>query len=204
MSTLAQLRALRQIAIDTHQEQIRHIERIISDYSGTPSPGGVRPGYCAPVANNKLKIWPGRWVDATGYARYYAYGWHTGADLNLNAPNWDADKHRPVYSVASGEVYAVRTNVRGWGTVICIIHDECLSRYAHCENIAVRQGETVEMGDYLGNIGNAGGRYPYHLHIDVARLNARMFKYPLDWPGEDKARVTRDYIDPAKFLRGEV
>ena len=171
-----------------------------------PPASSMRPGYCAPVGNvlERGDIWPGEWVDATGYLRYYAYGWHTGADLNLNAPGWDSDAHRPVYSIAAGEVYAVRTGVSGWGTVICILHADCISRYAHCENIEVREGAQVLMGDYLGNIGNAEGRYPYHLHFDIARLSARILDYPLDWPGQSKERVERDYYDPALFLRGVI
>lgn len=165
----------------------------------------TRPGYNAPVGafTERGDIWPPGWVDATGHLRYYAYGWHTGADLNLNSPHWDADRHRPVVTIGEGEVYAVRTGVTGWGSVICIRHADCLSRYAHCENIQVRQGERVtEVESWLGNIGNAGGRYPYHLHFDVARPDSRMAQFPLDWPGQDKSRVERDYLDPAKFLRG--
>jgi murein DD-endopeptidase MepM/ murein hydrolase activator NlpD len=155
---------------------------------------------------NNPQIWPGHWIDATGYCQHYAYGWHTGADLNLNHPHWDADRHAPVYAISDGEVYAVRTNVSGWHTVICIRHPAsdgftgCLSRYAHVENIQVRQGETVHAGQHIANIGNAGGRYPYHVHVDTTRLDARMAQYPLDWPGNAKDRVLRDYLDPASFL----
>lgn len=168
-----------------------------------PQPGDIRPGYCAPVGDDRSLIWPEKWVEVTGYNILYRWGWHTGNDLNLNDPYFDADAHRPVYSISDGEVYAIRKGVSGWGSVICIEHADCLSRYAHCENIGVRQGQKVEMGDYLGNIGNAGGRWPYHLHWDIARLDARMKAFPLDWPGSDRDRVIRDYLDPARFLRGK-
>lgn len=207
MSALDTVLALQKTQTDNAAQMALEISRLIADLATGDIPTPHRPGYCSPVGNDKRLVWPGSWVDATGYARYYSYGWHTGADLNLNTPGWDADRHRPVYAIGDGEVYAVRKNVAGWGTVICIYHTDCLSRYAHCENIAVKEGQSVEMGDYLGNIGNAGGRYPYHLHFDIARLTARMMTHPLDWPGKaDDAlkRVKRDYIDPAKFLRGEV
>jgi len=173
-------------------------------------PPGLEPQqqYCSPVGTDEERasgeIWPGQWVDATGYLRWYAFGWHTGADLNLNSPHWDADRHRPIYSIADGEVYAVRTGVEGWHTVVCIRHGECLSRYAHCEDIQVREGQQVKMGQFIARIGNAGGRYPFHLHFDVTRLDARMARYPLDWPGkadDAKARVERDYYDPLVFLQ---
>ena len=37
------------------------------------------------------EIWPGKWMDATPYLTSYALGFHTGADLNLNYPDWDGD-----------------------------------------------------------------------------------------------------------------
>jgi murein DD-endopeptidase MepM/ murein hydrolase activator NlpD len=175
--------------------------------------GGERK-YCAPVGTEterrESKIWPGRWVNVGRYAVWYTWGLHTGNDLNLNYPYFDADAHAPVYSIASGVVYAVRTGVSGWGTVICIRHDECLSRYAHCENIQVREGQDVTMGEHIANIGTGEGRWPYHLHFDCARLDARMARYPLDWPsGRASGRaaetiVRRDYFDPTQFLKERV
>jgi murein DD-endopeptidase MepM/ murein hydrolase activator NlpD len=162
------------------------------------------PLYAAPVGTDEERasgnIWPGQWVDATGYLTwYFDKWWHTGADLNLNEPTFDADAHAPVYAIADGEVYAVR-NYSGWDNVICVRHEHCLSRYAHGENLQVREGESVKLGDHLMDIGDAAGGYPYHLHFDIARLSARMAQYPGDWPGADKERVLRDYNDPKLFL----
>lgn len=175
--------------------------------------GGERR-YCAPVGTEaerwESKVWPGKWVNVTDYLYWYTWGLHTGNDLNLNHPHFDADAHSPVYSIAAGTVYAVRTGVSGWGTVICIRHDECLSRYAHCENIQVREGQQVTMGEHIANIGTGEGRWPYHLHFDIARLTARMARYSLDWPSNHargaaaEALVRRDYFDPAQFLKGRV
>ncbi|MCK5643674.1 MAG: M23 family metallopeptidase, partial [Gammaproteobacteria bacterium] len=105
-----------------------------------------------------------------------------------------------------GVAYAVRKNVSGWDTVICIRHDECLSRYAHLTeaSINIRQGWLVKKGQFLGSIGNAKGAYAYHLHFDIAKLNARMAMFPLDWPGKAPdalARVQRDYYSPVDYLR---
>jgi len=175
--------------------------------------GGERR-YCAPVGTDaerrESKIWPGKWVSVGGYAVWYTWGFHTGNDLNLNHPHFDADAHAPVYSVANGQVYAVRTGVSGWGTVITIRHSECLSRYAHCENIQVREGQDVAVGEHIANIGTGEGRWPYHLHFDIACLDSRMARYPLDWPSGRiagqavEAVVRRDYFDPAVFLKEHV
>ena len=183
--------------LEAHAEELRRI-------MATP----IGEGYCAPIGTEEERasgeIWPGHWVVALGHLKYYQYGWHEAVDLNLNHPHWDADRHRPVYSITYGEVYAVRTGVSGWDTVVCIRHDECLTRYAHVENIQMSEGQRVLKGEHIANIGNAGGRYPYHLHFSIARLEARMAKYPLDWPGkarDARERVIRDYYDPEKFLR---
>ncbi len=186
--------------LEAHAKELRRI-------MATP----VGEGYCAPIGTEEErasgKIWPGEWVSALGYLKYYKWGWHEGDDLNLNSPHWDADRHRPVHSIADGTVYAVRTGVSGWGTVVCIRHQECLTRYAHVENILVQEGQQVLKGEHVANIGNAGGIHPYHLHFSIAKLEARMAKYPLDWPGkagDAKERVARDYYDPEKFLRERV
>jgi murein DD-endopeptidase MepM/ murein hydrolase activator NlpD len=178
--------------------------------------GGERK-YCAPVGTEaerrECRSWPGKWVNATKFMIWYAYGLHTGNDLNLNSPYFDADAHSPVYAISSGKVYAVRTSVRGWHTVVCIRHEDCLSRYAHVENIQVHEGQAVEMGQQIANIGNAGGRYPYHLHFDIAKPDARMARYPLDWPSNPSRglsvraaenAVRHDYFDPTQFLKGRV
>jgi len=153
------------------------------------------------------KLWPGKWVDANGYCRWYysgsSWAWHTGADLNLNSPTFDADAHAPVYAIADGTIYAIR-QFAGWDWVLCIDHKEVLSRYAHIENILVHEGQEVTAGTQLASIGNAGGNYPYHLHFDITYVTARMRQYPGDWPKEDKTRVLNDYINPLDFLREHV
>jgi murein DD-endopeptidase MepM/ murein hydrolase activator NlpD len=191
-------------AISDLRNMAENLEDLLRDTSSMMEPSE----YCAPVGTEAEResgqIWPGEWVDATGYCVwYFNKWWHTGADLNLNSPKWDADRHSPIYSIAKGEVYAIR-KFDGWEWVVCIKHDECLSRYAHVEDIQVREGEKVEMGQFIAKIGNAGGRYPYHLHFDIARLDARMLKYPGDWPGADIIRVLKDYLDPKEFLKAHV
>ena len=47
-------------------------------------------------------IWPGGWFDATGFATRYRIGspyeaLHTGADVNINTPHFDADKLAPAF-----------------------------------------------------------------------------------------------------------
>jgi murein DD-endopeptidase MepM/ murein hydrolase activator NlpD len=183
------MRDISEIATAAEMELRKHLERQYYSPVGTVDERAT------------TEIWPDGWVDVTGYnVWYFGKWWHTGADLNLNVPSFDSDAHAPVYSIGHGTVYAVR-NYTGWGNIICIRHEHCLSRYAHLEDLQVREGMKVTPWSHIGNIGNAGGRWPYHLHMDVARLDARMKDYPGDWPGGERDRVVRDYYDPLVFLR---
>ena len=166
--------------------------------------------YDAPVGTmeerDSSQLWPGDWVDATGFGTYYdatgAWAYHTGADLNLNKPTWDADRDAPVYAVADGTVVYAAINT-AWGTnnaIITIRHSDGIwSRYAHIEKLLVKAGDFVTRGQRIAEIGNAGGRYPSHLHFDVARLD--LGAKPADWPGADKARLLRDYVDPLQWIK---
>lgn len=183
---------------------------IIINISPKKVPANARK-YFSPVGTDEeratSKIWPGNWIDANGYARWYYtgthYAWHTGADLNLNKPSYDLDAHAPIQSIGDGVVYAVR-RYSGWEKIICIEHADVLTRYAHVENIQVKEGQRVVAGEYIANIGNASGNYPYHLHFDITHLDARMREYPGDWPRENKARVLNEYLDPKLFLLQQI
>lgn len=148
---------------------------------------------------------PGAWVAATRYAEKYRLGYHTGLDLNLNRPYFDADAHAPVYAAADGEItFAGKLPV--WGSVIVMSHiagDVMLwTRYAHVEAMAVQRNDHIPRGRQLARVGNADGRYPYHLHYDIARID--LTSNPGDWPGHNLKRVYLGYFDPEKLMREQL
>jgi murein DD-endopeptidase MepM/ murein hydrolase activator NlpD len=171
-------------------------------------------GYDVPIGINderrSSEVWPGNWFDATGFAAHYFAGtvheaYHTGADLNLNIPYWDADAHSPVYAAASGEV-TFAGHLVGWGNVIIIRHDPLITndqvmygRYAHVKSIRVSPGDRVQRGQQIANVGNAEGIFPYHLHFDLSPSNV-LEDAPWDWPRLDLNRLYRDYVDPREFI----
>jgi murein DD-endopeptidase MepM/ murein hydrolase activator NlpD len=154
------------------------------------------------------ELWPGAWFDATGFNVPYPPAmrradFHTGADLNLNIPHWNADAHALVYAVCFGFV-AFAGSLPVWGKVIVVKHqlenDEAIwSRYAHLETIKVGLSQMVQRGDPLGMIGNAEGTQAYHLHFDMARVN--LGQHPGDWPGSERMRLVRDYVNPLEFIK---
>jgi hypothetical protein len=174
-----------------------------------PQPGG--PGYDAPVGTvderASMKVWPGSWFDATGYAVPYPDNpqIHTGADLNLNVPVYDSDKHAPVYAIGDG-VVSFATNVVGsWGWLVVIRHSPLpdgkpvYSRYAHLEQVTVKVGDTVSRGQQIAVVGYFAPGKNYHLHFDIS-CTTKLEEQPRNWPGTDKAQVLIHYEDPRKFI----
>ncbi len=177
------------------------------------TPTGIADGFDSPVGSAEeragSKVWPGLWFDATGFATRYtdsggSAAYHTGADLNLNKPQWNADAGMPVYAAASGEVvFAGSKSV--WGNIVIIRHDPLTtggayvySRSAHLATVSVRAGQRVQRGDPIGTIGKPSGGTE-HLHFDISPTEA-LFNNAGDWPRLDLTRLKRDYIDPKDFI----
>lgn len=162
------------------------------------------PKFTSPVGTAEERasgvIWPGKWLDANPYLHHYEKGYHTGADLNLNSPTWDSDKHAPVYAIADGIVTCAKAfNV--WGNVIVTDHG-VFARYAHVATMLVSPGQVVKQGDQIATIGNADGKQPYHLHFDISPTEI-LLNQPNHWPGQDRNAVIANYLDPYIFLSGQ-
>ncbi len=168
-------------------------------------------GYDAPIGTDNerrsAQVWPGQWIDASPFAQLYFVGtpqeaYHTGADLNLPR---DADAHAPVYAAASGVVvFASRLPV--WGNVIIIKHDPLVTdgtvlygRYGHVEQMVVKVGDRVRRGQQICQVGNAFGRYAYHLHFDLSYTTI-LETQPQHWPGKNLQLLLANYIDPRAFI----
>ncbi|HMN10744.1 MAG TPA: M23 family metallopeptidase [Bellilinea sp.] len=174
----------------------------------------VADGFDSPVGTDEErasdKIWPGTWFDANGFGNWYTIGGvkniHTGADLNNNVPHWDADRLAPVYAAASGVVTFSGIGSGTWGNMIIIRHDPLpddtvvWSRYAHVQSPKVAAGDRVKRGQQIATIGNSEGRFPYHLHFDMAKTPI-LEKNPSDWPGLSSGRLFENYIDPKEFIK---
>lgn len=185
-----------------------------------PGEPPVRPthpvGFDAPVGTDAERaigvIWPGRWVDANPYLTPYSMGYHTGADLNLNAPYWNADKDANVYACSAGVVTWAGTLPGTWGGVVVIKHNPLsdgtpvYTRYAHLRpnSITVSIGDNVPRGCAIGQIGPMpGAAGSEHLHFDVSVTDI-LATNPAHWPGggaAGQAGVLAHYVDPKKFLQ---
>jgi len=171
-------------------------------------------GYDPPIGTRSEResseVWPGYWIDVTGYGvRYFrgtpAEAYHTGADLNLNQPYFDADRDAPVYSVSSGTV-TFSGRMPGWGWLIIVRHDPLAStgqttyaRYAHVNEARVVVGDRVVRGQQIAKVGNADGNFAYHLHFDMSPTTI-LERSPGHWPKLNLNEVLAQYIDPREFI----
>lgn len=198
----------REVAFDA----IRWRRVLSEEEPEVPVVTGTSAGFDSPVGTAAeragSKIWPGFWFDATGYGTYYSFvggtAYHTGVDLNLNQPHWDADRDAPVYAPSDGVVvFSGSLNI--WGQIIVIRHDPLSdgtvvwSRLAHVSNRAVRKGDRVGKGQQIALIGNADGVQPYHLHFDIVKTDVCESNAG-HWPGTNRALVYQHYTDPKAFI----
>lgn len=85
---------------------------------------------------------------------------HRGVDLACK-------KGTPIYAAKSGTV-AEAGRIGNYGICVVIDHGNGLkTRYAHCSEIYVKAGETVQAGEHIAAVGMTGDATGYHLHFEV-------------------------------------
>ncbi len=87
---------------------------------------------------------------------------HTGVDFA-------SAEGTPIVSIASGIVVrAIRDSYSGYGKFVHIHHGLGYSSlYAHCQNLAVQEGQYVEKGQIIAYVGHTGRTTGAHLHLTV-------------------------------------
>ncbi len=105
-----------------------------------------------------------------GPSAYYSSGMHTGIDIASKG-----SKYVPVYSYKAGTVVNAGTN-GDYGKCVIISHgkdangNELQTLYAHLSSINVVKGQTVAMGQQIGNMGSTGRSTGVHLHFEIRVL----------------------------------
>ena len=89
---------------------------------------------------------------------------HSGIDLAV-APG------TPIRAALPGTVTVSKYNPGGYGYYIMIGHENGLATlYAHCSQLLVQPGQTVEAGEVIALSGSTGRSTGPHLHLEV-RVN---------------------------------
>ncbi len=95
--------------------------------------------------------------------------------------HWGVDFTAPtgtkIYSTGKGKVVKCHKSRKrkGYGTYVEVSHGyNYKTLYAHLDKILVKEGQQVNRGDILGEVGNTGGSTAPHLHYEVWRNNKRI------------------------------
>lgn len=130
-------------------------------------------------------IWParGRISGRFGSQRIYRGGeagsYHSGLDIATGGSG------APFVAPADGVVVlAAQTPFSLEGHLLIIDHGAGLnSAFLHCSKLAVKEGDVVRQGQYVGNIGASGRATGPHLHWSLkwreARLDPLLFTGPM-------------------------
>jgi len=73
----------------------------------------------------------------------------------------------PIQAAAAGVIVEARAYT-GYGNTVIIDHENGMKTlYAHCSDLAVKQGERVENGQVIAYAGNTGRATSPHVHFEV-------------------------------------
>ena len=93
--------------------------------------------------------------------------WHGGIDLGAN---WDAE----IFAPARGEVLFAGPKP-GYGKMVDLkVSNDWVLRFAHLRSINVEQGDILEPGNVLGQVGSFGRSTGPHLHLE-ARSDGKQY-----------------------------
>ena len=105
-------------------------------------------------------IWPAQGTFTSGY------GWrwgrmHKGIDIANNVGT-------PIVAAARGRVSFAGWHEGGYGYFVEITHDDgSRTRYGHNSNLLVREGQLVDQGQVISQMGSTGRSTGPHLHFEV-------------------------------------
>lgn len=135
------------------------------DSGGQSAAAWSVPTFAWPLGYDKIS-------DLFGTPRANSVGYHTGVDFV-------AAVGTIVGSTAAGQV-TVATWDPSYGNWIEINHGGGYrSRYAHLDEIWVREGEWLQSNAYIGTVGNTGNSSGSHLHFEII-INGQAVN-PLAW-----------------------
>ena len=112
-----------------------------------------------PAASSSIKwIWPGSGKMVAPFSE----GGNKGIDLAGNLGD-------PVIAASGGKVVYAGSGLRGYGKLVIIKHDnEFLSAYAHNRELLVKEGDSVNAGQKIAELGNTDADRP-KLHFEIRK-----------------------------------
>ncbi len=121
------------------------------------------PAAAAPLPHGGHFAWPVRGHVLAGYG--VAAGGKHNDGINIAAP-----RGTPVTAVDGGTVAYAGNELRGYGNLVLVKHaNGWITAYAHCEELLVKQGDTVSRGQEIAKVGATGGVGEPQLHFELRR-----------------------------------
>jgi murein DD-endopeptidase MepM/ murein hydrolase activator NlpD len=121
----------------------------------------VTPPVASPDDTEQRFLWPveGRVISAFGDNPNG--GRNDG--INISVP-----RGTPVLAADAGEVSYVGNELKGYGNLILIRHDNgFVTAYAHADGVHVKRGEHVERGQVIATVGETGNVSQPQLHFEL-------------------------------------
>jgi murein DD-endopeptidase MepM/ murein hydrolase activator NlpD len=128
---------------------------MVSDATAEVTTGGDDPDS---VGNNRDAPLPGRNRVTTGF---YGYADHNGWDYAVPTGT-------PVHATHSGVIERIRYLTTSYGKHVFVRYGNVQMIYAHLSaiNSGLREGATINSGDYIGKSGSTGRSTGPHLHYE--------------------------------------
>lgn len=116
------------------------------------------------LGGRRTLLWPvagGKFVRGPGFVRKHRKDLaHRGVDIA-------APIGTPIQAANAGLVAYANDTVRGYGNFLMLVHaDGSVTAYAHCEELFVEEGELVDRGQVVAEVGNTGISRGPHLHFE--------------------------------------
>lgn len=98
---------------------------------------------------------------------------HAGIDLG-------GHRGDPILAAHDGVVIFAGTGFKGYGRMVIVEFDHTFATlYAHLDKISVRNGQFVQQGQPIGQMGRSGRATGVHLHFEL--LENKIPIDPIDW-----------------------
>jgi murein DD-endopeptidase MepM/ murein hydrolase activator NlpD len=132
-------------------------------------------------------MWPVSGRVVSGFGR-------TAEGLRNDGVNIAVPHGTPVRAAADGTVTYVGNELKGYGNLLLIKHDNgFVTAYAHADRISVERGERVRRGDVVGYSGSTGDVTQPQLHFEIRQgtrpVNPTAY---LGGAGDQASRLPRD------------
>jgi biotin carboxyl carrier protein len=138
-------------------------ERSVAEEAREEGSGAAPAGAAAPATHGGRFPWPVRGPIVASYGSTANGGRNDG--INIAAP-----RGTPIRAIAAGEVAYAGNELRGYGNLVLIKHDDgWISAYAHCDQLLVKKGDKVAAGQVIAKVGTTGGVSEPQLHFELRR-----------------------------------